>query len=279
MDSATQKSGFTAGVADAYLAVMERNAPLFSKCIELVKKDLENPEGKMILDLGSGPGEPAMGLAQAFPKATVVCSDYEADMVEKAKVRCKDMPNMEFGIVNAEDLSAYPDASIDVVMSCLCLMFVSDKGKGLKELARVLKSKGLAYIIVWKDNKVPQVLKPMMTKLLGGPPPPNPINPMSMSAPGAVENLIEATAGLEIAGDDLYAFDFELGLEQERAFSAAAIPAMPKLLQMETEGRIAVMSEATTIWKEIMIEKGFWSEDNGYVLPQNRVQILTIRKL
>lgn len=272
-------STFGSGLADAYLAVMERNRPLFDKCVEVVKRDLTNPDGVKILDLGSGPGEPAMLLAKAFPKCEVVCSDYEPDMVEQAKIRCEGVPNMIFKVVNAEDLSQFADASIDVVMSCLCLMFVPDQAKGLTELARVLKPGGLACIVVWKDLKVPQVVKPMMTKLLGGPPQPNPINPMSMSAPGAVETLIEATAGLEISSDEFFAFDFELGLEEQAAFVGATIPVRPKLLQMEAEGRTEVMSEARTIWKDIMTEKGYFSEEKGFVIPQNGTQILMIRKV
>jgi len=63
-------------------------------------------------------------LARLLPTHTFVLTDKQEPMVEKAKVRTKDMTNIEFHVASAEDLSIFPSASFDAVTGCYVLMFV-----------------------------------------------------------------------------------------------------------------------------------------------------------
>ena len=59
--------------------------PVWSHMVEAVVA--ANPAPRVVLDLASGPGEPACTLAQRFPGAEVVASDNEAAMCSKAQER------------------------------------------------------------------------------------------------------------------------------------------------------------------------------------------------
>merc|ERR1719473_850726 len=63
----------------------------------------DRPSGK-VLDIATGPGQPGISVAKAFPDATVVLSDVSEDMLAKATAASKDMPNTSTVIANAEDL-------------------------------------------------------------------------------------------------------------------------------------------------------------------------------
>ena len=84
---------FGGAIADAYLRVFECNKPMFDAVLRRVRADVPSAaegsagDGLRVLDLASGPGEPATTLAKALPAAAVTCTDYAADMVSKAKAR------------------------------------------------------------------------------------------------------------------------------------------------------------------------------------------------
>jgi methylase of polypeptide subunit release factors len=85
-------SSFGGAVAEAYMRVFECNAPAFDAVLAAVRADgfagarEAGAPPLRVLDLASGPGEPATTLARALPGAEVTCTDYAPDMVTKAKV-------------------------------------------------------------------------------------------------------------------------------------------------------------------------------------------------
>ena len=63
---------------------------------------------KILLDLASGPGQPAMALAEAFPRAEVISSDVSEDMVEaaSAKAKAQGLRNLKAVVADAQ-VTAY----------------------------------------------------------------------------------------------------------------------------------------------------------------------------
>jgi SAM-dependent methyltransferase len=86
---------------------------------------------------------------------------------------------------SAEDLSAFDSESFDAVTGCYVLMF-TNLSKALTEIARVLKPKGLAFILVWKDLPFYTLHREALEELYArreyrGQIPATPVNPMALS--------------------------------------------------------------------------------------------------
>lgn len=130
-----------------YIRLFEKNMPMFKEMTRLI----EESDAKKVLDIGTGPGEPALLIARTIPDVEVTGVDVQPDMIEKAKARKpQSLANIGFSVASAEDLSAFPDSSFDAVTMSFVLMFVENKRKSIEEILRVLKPGGKAYISVWK---------------------------------------------------------------------------------------------------------------------------------
>jgi len=161
--------------------------------VELVKT--LNPGAKAILDLASGPGEPACALALAFPAATVIASDVAPAMVEAAMGHAKRQGvTLKCLVMDACDLSKIPSGSQDVVTSNFGLIFVSDLRLALREIRRVLKPGGCLVTTVWERFAlVPIVSKTMMDVLT----PPNGPDAVAALAAAAADDSAAAAAAIQ----------------------------------------------------------------------------------
>ena len=65
--------------------------PMWQTLVETVGERTPTSPGTQLLDLASGPGNPSLQLAKAYPGLAVRCTDASEDMVEKAKGLAKDM--------------------------------------------------------------------------------------------------------------------------------------------------------------------------------------------
>lgn len=271
---------FGAEISDAYATVFENNAPMWGKITELVGRGLAGKElaEVKILDVGSGPGEPSTTLAKAFPQASIVCTDKEADMVAKAEKRAAGLANVSFKVIGADDLSEFPDASFDAVTLVYVLMFVPERARCLSEIARVLKPGSRAYLVVWRELQLFKLLEPVMQKLYGGAAPPPLINPLALKEEGAVETLVAATDGLTVESSEQMVLEFCVGHDERKAFLAGSIPIQPNLKQLEASGREGIFEEARTAWVATARELGFVSEERGFVIPGSHAHIVVVRR-
>ena len=142
--SSQQKPLFDADIAAAYSKMAEKhkhhNGP-WSLMVDVVAKQVGS-NNVTVLDLATGPGQPAATIATRITNAKVVATDSSEDMIEIAKNTHKNLTNMTAQLADAQDLSAFADNSIDVVTCCYGYMFPEDKEKALKETLRVLKPNG-----------------------------------------------------------------------------------------------------------------------------------------
>jgi phosphoethanolamine N-methyltransferase len=106
--------------------------------------------GKRVLDVGSGLGGPAFVLAGKYG-ATVVGTDLERDLVERARRRAGELGldgRTEFRVVEPGPL-AFPDESFDVVLSSGAFTQVDDKPGMYAECLRVLRPGGVLTTYDW----------------------------------------------------------------------------------------------------------------------------------
>ena len=101
--------------------------------------------GDKVLDVATGSGNTALSAARRFCKVTGI--DYVPELVEQAESRAEaERLEVRFEMGDAEDLP-YADASFDVVLSTLGVMFTPDQEKAAGELVRVCRPGGKIGLI------------------------------------------------------------------------------------------------------------------------------------
>lgn len=111
--------------------------------------------GETVLDMACGTGLVTLPIAEAVgPFGHVLASDLSQSMVDELKDTTQrlGMPNVTTFRADAEDLSALPDESVDLVTCALGLMYVPNPQKALSEAWRVLKPGGRAVMAVWGER-------------------------------------------------------------------------------------------------------------------------------
>jgi len=110
--------------------------------------------GERVLDVACGTGLVAFDAARAVgPAGAVVGVDLSGQMVEAARLRAskKALSNVRFARMDAESL-ALPDASFDLALCALGLMYVPDPERAVREMRRVLRPGGRMVLAVWGER-------------------------------------------------------------------------------------------------------------------------------
>mmetsp|Transcript_4483 Transcript_4483/g.11602 ORF Transcript_4483/g.11602 Transcript_4483/m.11602 type:complete len:276 (+) Transcript_4483:72-899(+) len=182
-----------------------------------------------ILELATGPGEPAATIARALPGASVVATDVSDDMVDAARETCREIGNMTAEKADMMDLGKYGDGSFDVVTCCYGFMFPPDKELALAEAYRVLRPDGGVLVAtVWNSLPKMGLLRGMMEHVLGEAPPPPPVNPLSLSAPGLFEGIVEKAGFAEVIAS-AHEYSFNYGSDKDLIFKQTTMPVMAAL--------------------------------------------------
>jgi ubiquinone/menaquinone biosynthesis C-methylase UbiE len=99
------------------------------------------------LELGAGDGRQSITIAQHCER--LVCTE-----LDEKRLRSWDLPDVEYRICNAEDLSCFRDHSFDLLFSSNMLEHLSHPERCLAEAKRVLMPGGLLIVTVpsriWK---------------------------------------------------------------------------------------------------------------------------------
>jgi ubiquinone/menaquinone biosynthesis C-methylase UbiE len=110
--------------------------------------------GARVLDVACGTGLVAFPAAQAVgPSGRVVGVDLSGQMIDLARRRAKTqkVSNVDFTRMDAENL-ALPDASFDVALCALGLMYLPDPERAVREMRRVLRPGGRLGVAVWGER-------------------------------------------------------------------------------------------------------------------------------
>ena len=178
--------------AEAYSSRMVRlTGPLTERVISL----LVPQEGQKILDVASGPGEPALSVARALNSTgQVIGTDLAEGMVAQARKRAQaeGLTNVEFRPMDAEALQ-FPDGSFNGVTCRLGLMIFPHPDRALREMQRVLVKGGKAVLAVWgTEEKVYliQLFRGVMEEHFPQANVPGAPLPFAFGAPGVLEKAL-----------------------------------------------------------------------------------------
>jgi ubiquinone/menaquinone biosynthesis C-methylase UbiE len=114
---------------------------------ELLCEAADLRPGQRVLDMATGNGNAALSAARRFCHVTAI--DYVPALLERAQLRAAaEGLEVSFCEGDAEDVP-FPDASFDVVLSTLGVMFTPNQEKAASEMLRTCRSGGTIGMANW----------------------------------------------------------------------------------------------------------------------------------
>jgi ubiquinone/menaquinone biosynthesis C-methylase UbiE len=142
--------------ADAYVGLMRNLEPFRSDLVA----QLAPKVGERVLDLGTGPGEPAITIAgEVGASGHVTGVDLSENMVSIAQrvATARGLSNVEFRTMDCGKLQ-FPDGSFDAAISSFGFQIFTDPEAAAREAHRVLRPGGRIAVSVWSTgDKVPWI--------------------------------------------------------------------------------------------------------------------------
>jgi ubiquinone/menaquinone biosynthesis C-methylase UbiE len=168
--------------------------------------------GQTILEIGAGPGELGLQLAERLDGVRVLSSDFVPEMVDVARREgeARGLTNVEYRVLDAESLDL-PDGEVDAVVCRWAYMLMADPAAAMRETKRVLRPGGPLAFAVWRTaERNPWQAVPAMTMVQRGHmPAPVPGAPgiFAMGEPGRIRELVTG-AGFDEPQVEEIAFEY-----------------------------------------------------------------------
>jgi ubiquinone/menaquinone biosynthesis C-methylase UbiE len=225
--------------------------------------------GQKVRDVATGSGNTAISAARRFSMATGI--DYVPELIEQARERAQaEGLDVAFDVGDAENLP-YPDASFDVVLSTVGVMFTPDQERAAKELLRVCKPGGKIGLANWvPDGYVGNMLRTVGKHV----PPPAGVKPPTL---WGTEDRLRELLGEEVSSIEsrrrTYVFRYLSAnhfIEQFRSYYGPVHKAFESL---DEDGRDALENDL----KELI---GEWniSGDETVLLPSDYLEVVAVRR-
>ena len=145
-----------------------------------------------VLELACGTGRVTRHLVKNFsPTTKITASDLNPGMIAVAKRQVPE-PSIDWLTADMQDLP-FKDNVFDVAVCQYGIMFVPDKPKAIREIARVLKRGGVFYFNTWdkiENNGVPRIARQVVTDYYNGAQPEFYALPFSMYEPDVLRALL-----------------------------------------------------------------------------------------
>lgn len=116
-----------------------------------------HPKKGMWVDLGAGKGQLTIPLIEATGNAVIMLDPNVESLAKGLELaRSKGLADRLFAVVGVAEKMPFLDNSVDLVTSRGAIFFFDDPAQGLREVYRVLRPGGCAYIGGGAGSKYPQ---------------------------------------------------------------------------------------------------------------------------
>lgn len=225
--------------------------PVWSACLDLARVT----RGSRVLDVGSGTGE-TLALAR-FRGAEVAGIDPAADLMEIARQR---LPDADLRRGDMETLP-FEDDSFDAVTYVNSLMYGEDRARALREGRRVLVPDGRLSVAVWAEPDACEFRHVMRALRDVLPDPPQGDGPFVLSAPGTLEDLLEASGLVSVEEREVSTPWTFVDREHYLKAIIGTGPGQGVLRQVDRE---TVTEALATAGEEFIEEDGSYHMDNNF---------------
>ena len=254
--------------AEAYVGLMRYLEPFR---FDLVAR-LAPHTGERILDMGTGPGEPAITIARHVGASGHVTGiDLSENMVAIAQrvAGARGASNVEFRTMDCGDLK-FPDQSYDAVVSSFGFQIFTDPDAAAREAHRVLRPGGRIAVSVWSTgDKVPLIHAIMGPMLEHAEPDETGYipSPYETGGPGEMVAFLEG-AGFQNAVEERRRYFIKL--DNEEAYFQTILKATPIGHSLSEESE-KVQEEVLRKARENLIQ---WKTTEGLSIPGEAVIVL-----
>jgi ubiquinone/menaquinone biosynthesis C-methylase UbiE len=241
---------------------------MFTPITDALVEDAQIGSQQTVLDIATGPGEPALSLAALIgPEGRVYGIDPIPGMVEAAR-RAADrlgLKNAQFDVAFAEQLPFSTD-TFDAVISRFGVMFFRSPVDAVREMVRVLKPGRKLALAVWhfaERNPFHYTLSRVIEQYVDSPPvAPDAPDAFRFAHPGKLTEVL-MEAGVKAASERLFQFNIQAPVSVEDYWTLR--------LEMSEKLRekIAMLSQeqAKEAKREVMEGLREYSTDRGMSFP------------
>lgn len=229
---------------------------------------LDIRSGQTVLDVAAGNGNVSLAAARRFCK--VIATDYVPMLLERARERAAgERLDIEFRQADAEALP-FADASFDVVVSTLGVMFTPDQDRAAAELIRVCRPGGKIGLANWTpDGFIGHVFKTIGKHM---PPPAGAKSPALWGTRGRLNELFEPHASSIKSAQRNFVFRYRSPAHWLEIFKSYYGPLLKTFAALPPAGQAVLESDLYTL-----IEKFNRATDGTVVMPSEYLEVVITR--
>jgi ubiquinone/menaquinone biosynthesis C-methylase UbiE len=241
---------------------------MFAPVTHALIEDGRIGSGHAVLDVATGPGEPALSVATVVgPEGKVIGIDPVPEMVAAAR-RATDhrvFKNTEFGVASADDLP-FPAGTFDAVVSRFGVMFFPSAEHAVREMLRVLKPGGKLALAVWhlaERNPFFYVLSRIIERYVDSPTPaPDAPDTFRFASPGKLRQIL-GEAGAIAPSERILQFRIQALISVEDFWTLRCD------MSEKLRGRIAMLSgeQLAKVKRQSLEALREYSTDRGMSFP------------
>jgi ubiquinone/menaquinone biosynthesis C-methylase UbiE len=251
---------------------------MFAPVTQALIEDAAIVERSVVLDVATGPGEPALTIAELIgPQGKVVGTDLVPEMVEAARRESqrRRLHNATFEVASADNLP-FPDNSFDAVVSRFGVMFFPSPVDSIRGWFRLLKPGGRIALAVWhlvERNPFHHTVAQVVERYVESPrPAPDSPDAFRFATPGKLQAVL-AEAGVTAISERLLRFSIEASISIENFWTLRS--EMSETLRTRLAGLST--QQVAALRGEVIETLTVYSSDRGINFPAE-VLILSGRR-